>query len=240
MLKQAWRSYFASFHPRYLKKAYSNGFLFWMLYWFVIYPLIMSLVNENSAEIYDVMALMFMRMIPFFIMGWSNINSKFLMPKVMYLSPMKEQERKEYINYIVMIKIGVSVLLSVCIEVVWGIFTGFHMGKVLVAVVANLSIGVATYFTNKKQGVNTFTLIVALLIMASIAILEVGAEESLAIFCNWFILIAMIVLVVLDVAIIRKKYQVTIELAGTYEVAFKVEGKVEPKQVTYNLFAKKE
>lgn len=211
-----------------------------MLYWFVIYPLIMSLVNENSAEIYDVMALMFMRMIPFFIMGWSNINSKFLMPKVMYLSPMKEQERKEYINYIVMIKIGVSVLLSVCIEVVWGIFTGFHMGKVLVAVVANLSIGVATYFTNKKQGVNTFTLIVALLIMASIAILEVGAEESLAIFCNWFILIAMIVLVVLDVAIIRKKYQVTIELAGTYEVAFKVEGKVEPKQVTYNLFAKKE
>jgi len=38
--------------------------------------------------------------------------------------------------------------------------------------------------------------------------------------------------------IIRKKYHATIALAGEYELAFKIEGKVEPKQVKFELFAK--
>ena len=40
--------------------------------------------------------------------------------------------------------------------------------------------------------------------------------------------------------IIRKKYLATIALAGEYEVAFKIEGKVEPQQVKFDMFAKKE
>ena len=239
MMKQAWRSYWASLHPRYLKKAYDNGALFPLLYWFVIYPIIMHAVSDN-LEFRNVMALMFMRMIPFMIMGWSNINSKYLMPKVMYLSPMKEQERMEYINHVLFIKIGMSVLLGVCIEVVWGIFTGFHMGKVVIALLMNFSIGVATYISTKKQWDNTLVLFFAVISMVFIAFLEVGAEESLAIFCNWIIGIAVVVLPILDIIIIRKKYQETVTLAGNYEVAFKVEGKVEPKQVKFDLFAKKE
>lgn len=239
MMKQAWRSYWDSLHPRYLRKAYDNGVLFPLLYWFVIYPVIMSLVND-SAEIYNVMALMFMRMIPFMIMGWSNINSKYLMPKVMYLSPIKEQERMEYINHVLLIKIGMSVLLGVCIEVVWGIFTGFHIGKVVIAVWTNLSIGAAHYLSGKKRGINVLVITIAFMLMAFIAFLEIGAEESLAIFCNWTIAFAMIILPVLNILIIRKKYKETITVASNYEVAFKVEGKVEPKQVKFDLFAKKE
>jgi len=239
MLKQAWRSYLASLHPRYLRKAYDKGAIFMLLYWFVIYPILMGAVTDNF-EFYDVMVLIFMRMIPFMVMEWSNIGSKYLMPKVMFLSPMKEQEREAYIMNVLFIKIGVCVLLGLCIEVVWGIFTEFHIGKVLIMVLANLSIGVAHLISVKKKGINFLAMVIVLLIMAFIAFLEIGAEESLATFCNYFMVIATIILPILDIRIIQKKYQATIVHAGDYEVAFKVEGKVEPQQVKFDLFAKKE
>lgn len=47
MLKQAWRSYLASLHPRYLKKAYNSGATFMLIYWFVIYPSIMNAVTDS-------------------------------------------------------------------------------------------------------------------------------------------------------------------------------------------------
>ena len=56
MWKQAWRSYLASLHTRYLRKAYDEGKLFWVLYWLVIYPSIMSFTTDNP-EIYQVIYL---------------------------------------------------------------------------------------------------------------------------------------------------------------------------------------
>lgn len=239
MMKQAWRSYWASLHPRNLRKAYDKGAFFQLLYWFVIYPLIMNAVSDNM-EFYDIVALMFMRMIPFLIMEWSNLGSKYLMTKKMYLSPMKEQERKEYINHVLFIKIGTTVMLGVCIELIWEIFTGFHMGKVVCMALVNVSIGIATYMSGKKSGSNIFILLMSILSMFAIACLEVGAEESLAIVCNWFIVIAIIILLVLDIVLIHKNYQATIALAGEYEATFKIEKKVDATQVKYDLFAKKE
>ena len=239
MLKQAWRSYLASLHPRYLKKAYNSGATFMLIYWFVIYPSIMNAVTD-SLEFYEVELLMLMRMIPYLIMGWSNINSKYLMSKAMYLCPMKEQERKEYINYVLLIKVGVSVLLGMCIEVIWGIFTGFHIEKVIIMLLVNLSIGVANYIATKKKGLNYFVIIIGIITMIFIAFLEIGTEGSLTGFCNWFIALSIVVLPVLDIILIQKKHRPTIALAGEYEIAFKVGGKVEPKQVEFNLFTKKE
>ena len=239
MLKQAWRSYLASLHPRNLRKAYDSGLFMTLIYWFVIYPLIMNAINDN-VEFYDVMARMFMRLIPFMIAGWSNIGSKYLMPKVMFLSPMEVQERKEYINYVLFIKIGMMVLMGICIEIIWGIFTGLHIGKVIIIALANLSIGIADYIATEKKGIKVFVIAMEFFTMAFIAFLEIGAEGTLITFCNWFVLIATIVLPIVDVMIIRKKYTAMIALACDYEQAYKIEGKVEPKQVTFDLFAKKE
>ena len=162
------------------------------------------------------------------------------MPKAMYVSPMKEQERMEYINYVLLIKIGMTVFVGLCIEIVWGIFTGFHIGKVLIVMLTSLSFGVASYISTKKRWYNALAMFFAIVVMAFIAFLEVGAEESLAIFCKWVIAISVIILPVLVVLIIRKNYNATVAQASNYEIAFKVEGKVEPKQVTFDLFAKKE
>jgi len=237
MMKQAWRSYLASLHPRYLRKAYDKGGLFMLIYWFVIYPLIMNATTDN-LDYYVVMAYMLMRMSPFLIMNWSSIGSKYLMPKVMYLSPMKGQEREEYIKNVLLIKIGVSVILGLCIEVIWGLFTGFHIAKVIVIVFVDLSIGVAHLISDKNKGTNTFAEVMAVLIIVFIAFLEVGTEGSLTVFCNWFIAVGVMLLLILDIVIIRTKYDATIALAGEYELGCKREGKVEPKQVKFELFAK--
>lgn len=237
MMKQAWRSYLASLHPSYLRKAYDKGGFFMLIYWFVIYPMIMNATTDN-LDYYVIMAYMLMRMLPFLIMNWSNIGSKYLMPKVMYLSPMKEQEREEYIKNVLLIKIGVSLFLGLCIEVIWGLFTGFHIAKVVVIVFVNLSIGVAHLVSDKNKGTNTFAEVMAVLIIVFVVFLEVGTEGFLTVFCNWFIAIAVVLLLILDIVIIRTKYYATILLAGEYEQAFKIEGKVEPKQVKFDLFAK--
>ena len=76
--------------------------------------------------------------------------------------------------------------------------------------------------------------------MIAIAILEVGAEESLALVCNWYIVVAVMVLLILDIVIVRKEYRATITLASDYELAFKIRAKEEPQQVKFDLFAKKE
>ena len=251
MFKQAWRSYVASLHPRYLKKAYASGLIFPMLYWLVIYPTIMTLVNKvNTAELYQLMGHLFMRMIPFFVMELSNVNSKYLMTKKMYLSPMKETEREEYIKHVLFIKIGMTMLLGVCIDLVRGWFYGFYLGKLVVMLVANLSIGVASYISftglgktktnTKNHWANNVAGIVVIFIMVAIAILEVGADESLALVCNWYIVVAVMVLLILDIVIVRKEYRATITLASDYELAFKIRAKEEPQQVKFDLFAKKE
>ena len=239
MFKQAWRSYLASLHPRNIRKAYDKGMIFPLIYWFVIYPLIMNATTDN-IDYYNVMALMLMRMIPSIVLGWSACGSKYLMSKAVYLSPMKMNERKEYIKNVLLIKIGTTVFLGMCIEVVWEFFTGFHIGKMLVIMLANLTIGIAYLVTGEKKEGNIFSKVMAILLMVAIAFVEVGTEGSLTTINNVFIVIAVIILPVVNIIIVRKKYDATIAFAGNYELAFKIEGKVNPQQVKFDLFAKKE
>ena len=239
MLKQAWRSYITSLHPRNIRKAFDKGAIFPLIYWFVIYPLIMNAVSENM-DYYNVMALMLMRMIPAIVLGWSAIGSKYLMPKAMYLSPMKKNERKEYIKNVLLIKIGMTIFLGICIEVLWGAFTGFHIGKMIIIILINLTIAIADLVSGEKKESNTFSKVMAILLMVAIAFVEVGTEGSLTVINNVFIAITVIILPIVNIMIIRKKYDATIALAGNYELAFKIEGKVEPQQVKFDLFANKE
>lgn len=259
MLKQAWRSYLASLHPRYLRKAYDEGKLFWLLYWLIIYPTMMRFATD-SLEAYEVIDLVVFRIIPYFLMGWSNMNSKYLMSKMMFLCPIKEEERQEYINYVLLIKLGVPLLASVLIEAIYSVFYGFSVIKIFIIALMTLSIGIATYVSletfgkfdkktyaivkdktdnTKYHWLNNLVLIAALMVIGAISILDVGAEESLAFCCNVFIVAMTILLVIMDVIMVRGEYKATVALAGDYELSFRILGKVE-KQVKFDLFQKKE
>lgn len=259
MWKQAWRSYLISLHPRYLRKAYDEGKLFWVLYWLVIYPVIMSSISDNP-EIFQVIYLLMFRLVPFFLMAWSDIGSKYLMTKMMFLSPMKEEERKEYIKCVLVIKIGVSLLLGICIELIISMFYSSSILRVVILAIMNLSMGIATYIsleafgkmdkkvyaivkekitTTKGRWMNTFIIVFAMVVDGLISILDIGAEASLALFCKIFISVTTILFMGLDVKIVCSHYKATIALAGDYELSFHILGKVE-KKVKFDMFEKEE
>ena len=257
MWKQAWRSYWTSLHPRNLKKA-ENGIFFNVLYWLVIYPSIMGF-TQNNFEVSEVIYLTMARLIPFLLMKWSNLGSKFLMTKMMFLSPMKEEERKDYINCVLVIKIGVSIFFGILIETICSIFYGFSMLRMIILTIMNFSMGIATYISLEAMGkmdekiyaivkdksnstkghwINTMVIILAVVGIGAVSILDIGAEASLAFFEKVFIGVAMIILLVSDIKMLTGEYEVTIALACDYELSFGILGKVN-KQVKFDLFEKR-
>lgn len=259
MMKQAWKSYLASLHSRNLRKIYHNGeWLFW-LYWLVIYPAIIGMTSEDTTEYVRTMYTILIRLIPFLIMEWSNTNSKYLMTKMMFLIPMKEEQRKEYINDVLVIKIGVSSLCGMIIEVVYSIFYGFSFWRMILISIANVSIGISSYISvetfgkldekryailqdkigiKKTHRMHWLAHFCSVMVIAALSILDIGAEESLAFVCKLLIGIMVIGLVIFDIRTIQREYQATIALAGNYELAFRIPGKVE-KPEKFDLFAKK-
>lgn len=259
MWKQAWRSYVTSLHPRNLRKAYDDGKLFWLLYWLIIYPTIIRLGNNESLEIYEAIYLTAFRFLPWCLMEWSDIGSKFLMTKMMFLSPMKEEERKEYMNCVLCIKIGVSLICSVLIDVICSLFYGFSAMRMMILLVMIFSIGIAKYISLeafgkmdekiygivkeksihiKSKWINSAVCFFACMVIAFISILDIGAETSLAVFCKIFIGVMTLVLMVLDIKIVFSQYNATIALASDYELSFHILGKVE-KKVKFDMFEKK-
>ena len=256
MLKQAFRSYISSLHPRNVKKLKSGGG-FWIVYWLVIYPMLMSSINvENFAQIIWSTVI---KMWPFLMMLWSNISSKFLMSKAMYLCPMTLEDRRKYINAVLVMKIGFPVLFGLLIEVVWSLFYGFHPLQCLAILFTHFSVGVATYICfeapskadrwisyarKDKQGdirwawMNVVVTIVGIFLLLGLEMSDL--TEVIDLGSGIFIGICVVVMLILDICIIATQYEDTVESAGEYELNFRILGKVPTNEnVEFDLFNKR-
>ena len=252
MFKQAWRSYLAALHPRNIKKVKGSGNLFWIIYWLFIGPLIVS-TGSDEKRIQFLYA--FLKILPFLIMSWSNISSRFLMTKEMYLCPMKREEREKYVNYVLYFKIGIPVFIGLMVECIWSIINGFNLLRSIVIIFLYVSIGIAMYIcldtleqTNRritwgrigKDGkvkwawMNMVSFVYGLVIMFCFEDTDFTAQMDIA--SGVFIGVGLVLIAIFDILIIRFQYKQTIDQAQDYEYAFKVEGKVTNN--TYNLFAK--
>lgn len=251
MLKQAFRSYLASLHPRNIKKVKGSSNAYWIIYWIFIWPMMMRTWNDETG---NSTLYLITKMIPFLIMSWSNISSKFLMTKEMYLCPMKSEERERYINYILYFKIGFPVFVGLLIEIVWSFFIGFHVFRTLAMVFIYFSVGIAIYIcldtvdqTNRRvtwgrigrdgkvkwAWMNLISFVYGLMIMFSFENTDLTVQMD--ILSGVFIGVGLILMAILNVLIIRMQYRETMEQAQNYEYAFKVIKKEE--NVKYDLFA---
>ena len=258
MLKQAWRSYLASLHPRYLRKAYDDGKLFWIFYWMIIYPVMMQAIT-GQEEYYDIGFLVMTRLFPFMFMMWSDVSSKYLMPKAMFLSPMKEEERKEYINHVIFFKVGMTVIYSICIELFLGIFYSFYILRLVIIAFMNFSLALASYISldalgkvdektysilkenagnSKLHWLNTIVKTCSAATIIIIALLSMEISEGVIFFFGILIPIITISVMILDIIIVLTEYKATLVLASNYELANKVIVK-EEKAVKFDLFANK-
>lgn len=252
MLKQAFRSYWASLHPRNIKKVKGSSNAYWIIYWIFIWPMMMRTWNDETG---NSTLYLITKMIPFLIMSWSNISSKFLMTKEMYLCPMKSEERERYVNYILYFKIGFPVFVGLLIEIVWSFFIGFHVFRTLAMVFIYFSVGIAIYIcldtvdqTNRRvtwgrtgrdgkvkwAWMNLISFVYGLMIMFSFENTDLTVQMD--ILSGVFIGVGLILMSIFNVLIIRMQYRETMEQAQNYEYEFKVIKKEE--NVKYDLFAK--
>lgn len=262
MLKQAWRSYLASLHPRNIKKLKESETYAWTYIVMLFIYAIIALLQDNGYA--DFICLTAIRMfLPLGLMGWSNLGSKYLMPKAMFLCPMKEEERIEYVNCVLVIKIGVMVLSSFCVELVWSIFYGFRLWEVVLIPFHFFLIGIAQYagyevkrdytgqipsMAKDKKG-NRIPIwmnsMVAFCVFLSIACITSYDMEVLAYgpeiagnVMHIFAGIAIAFAICFDYKVVKGQYKYVIEQSSDYELHFKIKGKGESHK-KYDLFEKK-
>lgn len=262
MIKQAWRSYIASLHPRNVKKLRESEAYLWT--YIILLPLyaLIALLEENSFA--DMGCLVFLRVaFPLGLMVWSNLGSKYLMPKVMFLCPMKEEERREYVNCVLVIKIGAMVVSSVLVELIWSIFFGFRLWEVLLVPFLYFLFGLAEYAgfevkrdergqlpnsVKDKNGnripvwMNAVAMINVLLAIAVFTTYDMelqmyGQEIAGGTIPFAFAGVAIAFAMFFDYKILKNQYKYVIQRSSDYELHFHIKGKVE-KLKKYDLFAK--
>ena len=243
MFKQAWRSYLASLHPRNYKYI-KNPMIEYIWFWFIINSLVIDHGAEKLQD-YILQTLFGLTMLlPFFIMWWSNLNHKLSIPKQMYLIPMKMDERREYFNTLLLIKIGFPILVGILLQLIQAAIYGIDWLQIILTTVGLISFGIGMYVcselrskfdryiryavrgkdgTGKDAWLNWMCMTYSVFYMIGAMVAEVphmGVVEWI------WTLVFLGLLLVLDIAIIKTRYYATIEDVCNYEEAYNVLGKV--------------
>lgn len=248
MMKQALRSYLASIHPRNVKKLREiNAYGYVHLFICGLYAFVALLPGKTVNDwIFSFIFLMF----PIFFMFWSDMSSRYLMPKAMFLCPMKEEERKEYIQCVLKCKITGPLIFGFFIHLIWSIDYGFQIWRLATLLFLYYSAGIALYMgyeyrvksgekvpwvTCDAEGKKIYPRLRDILIPVVIAGITMVCAFDYAsdpimtenVF-PYFIIVASVLLFViaaLDIIIIRKQLPYVTENIGDYEKNFKIQVK---------------
>ncbi|MBQ8519223.1 MAG: hypothetical protein IJ455_06460 [Agathobacter sp.] len=244
MLKQAWRSYLASLHPRNYKKIKNGTFLGLWIYWLVISPIINDF--DHSGEAAEQIWFYAVNLTPYPIMWWSNLEQKLSMPKQMYLLPMKAPQRAEYVRDLMMIKISFPALVGLILHVIRGLIYEFEPWRILVCTIAIISFGIGMYVcsslrskfdryiryavrgedgTGKDAFLNWMCMIYSAIYHFIASGVVAGPIENLLVNVIWEI-VPLMIMIIMDIAIIKTRFLWTVVDICNYEEAFNVLGKV--------------
>ena len=253
MTKQAWRSYIASLHPRNLKKVNNDNHaqFFNLMWWLAIYPSIIAGEGRDSEIHWGVyMLYLTAKFLPILFMSWSNMCGRLPMPKMMYMAPMREEDRYAYIKSLMMIKITVPMGLSLVLLLIWNCFFEISVIQIVAILFVDLSIGIGDYvcstLVNKhnrrivaamhnKEGEVKDAWLNNIVVFASMVVLVVlestdfrggimdldGSTFGVIVF-----VLILIGLLIGDIVIIKTRYKDTLDNLCNYEITHSVLGKV--------------
>ena len=180
------------------------------------------------------------------------------MPKAMFLCPMKEEDRREYINAVLLMKIGVPVLVGIGIELLFSLYYGFKPLQIVAIAFTHFSVGVAMHICFEGKGkndrvisqaridkngktrwawMNVVLMVWGIFLLAGFEAIDMTSQMSL--WSGIAIGVSLVAFVIFDIAIIVTQYRGTIEQAGNYELTFRVLSKVPTNDnVEFDLFKK--
>lgn len=246
MLRQAFRTYVVSLHPRNLKKVPKEQRPSWflMFYWLVLNPMIVGSQDKIGENYLFFLLDTLIKFFPLLLMWWSNLLGRIYMPKAMFFAPMQKEERKAYINHILLIKIGIPLLLGMILEIIRGLFFEINIIKNFVTLFIQFSFGIGyyicnTYTVNKygstryiycgirdKNGVPKTAWLNVLNIGMAFALLvglEISDFKTNMTFFDAFLLgFFFMLLFIFDILIIKTQYRSMIKDSCDYELNIEI------------------
>ena len=228
MLKQAWRSYASEiFRANRMKRKESkySSFCKWIMYCCVF--------SIFFYRLYRVV--IFVQLLPILMMYRGNKEGVYL-EKNMFLSPMKKKERETYVQYMLLLKIGIPLLLGFFVELIGSFLLEIDMygsiGKMLCCLFAGVGIYIHADGVDKIDGrivpvrkgrdgklrwswMNTLTHIVAVctIILYNIAYLSYMGSQ----FPMYLLGCSVVLLFIWSAIIIITQYRAMIDYVTDYE-----------------------
>lgn len=237
MLKHAFRSYLTTLHPRNRRKTKEEPKKF--IRTFIVVWMFWILFSDKT--IFWVI----MKATPLFLIQWTNLGIGTYMDKVMLLCPMKQESRKEYINYMLGFKIGCPIVLGLLLEMIWSIVYGMDIRRTFLLLIIYISYGIAENIhidcidkidnrvlrarrdvdgNVKWSWLNFSVSFVALFLMLNYGFTEVeGFQGQLY---KIITLLGSVYLIIMDIVIFCMQYKDMLEEVTDYELAFHIPGRL--------------
>lgn len=249
MMKQAWRSYLASLNLRNIKKINAEKTPSWFLvfYWLFFFPAnIVSNSTETGLHYGVYIAYLIVKLLPLLLLMWSNVVDKLSIPKALYLSPMRVEEREEYVRGLMMIKILTPAVFSILLQIVWGCFFEFNILQMILVAFLYISIGIASYIASdlinkynrnispavrdkngepKDAWLNVVTCIISILFLIGLEVRDLvnnATFSEASIFENVVLYGTLSIILIMDIVIMKTRYTAAIIDRCDYEIAFKI------------------
>ena len=232
MIKQAFRSFLKSLNRKNLAE---GNFKFLLTMMLIVFPLNFQKGLTLQEDISFLLSL-----VPFYLMFWQAHTRDAVLPKAMFLSPMGEEDRRSFINYMLIFKIMAPVVLSFPLQLGYSISYGFVPLRILAVLFTHFSMsfslvmtgsmvqveGKQQFTTRDSKGgkltafINILNVVIGGLLLTFTEGLCVDFAENGS--KRFLVIVSVVTMFILDIIIYRKKYENIIEFGCNYEKNFQI------------------
>lgn len=224
MLKQAIITYFKAFRWENLKKINRHGNAILGMFFFTIYPAILDLISKNDTSMY----VMTIPLAPILLIVYGEMLMQFMISKEVFLVPMQNKDRKEYVNALVGIKVLVPTVVGALLLLLWKVAFDRRWIEVIALVFVFLSVEIGAGIKSKAKkytALNYFNFSISALIFIFMVGVEKSDYELYGAGMYVYPVAGIVILMILDILIFVKQYKGYVENICDYEEMFRISRK---------------
>lgn len=229
MLKRALYTYFREYHPRNHRKFFRSFQGWWLItYMLIVVPFgtLRDVICDSTENVFTYFGLVFL-----FMFSLASMTIPLALQKQMFLCPMQEKERKQYVGSLLGIKIVVPIILSVLLMSLHVLLFQNDIIRLCYVMVAIFSLIVSGILypaaenckkirTGNKACCIINMCIAVITFCAGFAMLD---GEPISQGMTWAAAISALVQLTLDLLIMKCNIPIVIENATDYETCLRIQ-----------------